>query len=285
MGKSQRLGAGELRAVYRLLSDLREMRHDRPAMHQHLADTICELIGATGGFGADIVGWRPDSAIANSQSKLGVRSFTPTRQGFEIVGRTLRELATNNNLWDDPTFAVGIRYQTSVESLPFHRMMDNKTLNSEFPVFAQVKHESKHVDHLLGWFQKRTYSDGTSTGDVFGVSMHRYGQGGKLFAGREEALVKLLFEELHHLHTTGRLTSVNDTTHDLPPRLKQVLDLLLDGHAPKQIGLRLGLSTHTVREHIARLYKQTGVNGRDELMARFTLKNKRPPEGWDNDHA
>ena len=274
MGKSQRLREVEVRGVFRLLSDLREMRHDRPAMHQHLAETLCELVGATGGFAADVVGWQPTSAGKNSRSKLGVRSFTGTRQGFDVVRQVMGGLATNNNLLDDPTFAVGVKYQNPVESLSCRRIMSDTPI-SDFPVFAQVTHESKYVDHLIGWFQKQINADGTPTGDTFGVSMQRYGKGGKLFAGREESLVKLVFEELRWLYTTGRLDPPPGAVaaEILPPRLKQVLDGLMRGKAPKQIALELNLSTLTVRDHIRRLYRRMKVNGRDELMTHFTSRN------------
>lgn len=274
MGKSQRLRDEEVRGVYRLLSDLREMRHDKSAMHQHLADTLCELVGATGGFAADVVGWQPTSAIKRLQSKLQVRSFTGTRHGFDVVGRVMGGLLANNNLWDDPTFAVGVKYRSPVESLSCRRMMSDTPI-SEFPVFEQVTHESKYVDHLIGWFQKQINADGTPTGDIFGVSMQRYGKGGKLFGGREQSLVKLIFEELRWLYTTGRLDPPPSAivAETLPPRLKQVLDGLVRGKAPKQIALELNLSTLTVRDHIRRLYRRMNVNGRDELMTHFTLRN------------
>ena len=55
----------------------------------------------------------------------------------------------------------------------------------------------------------------------------------------------------------------------MPPRLAEVLELLLDGQSPKAIARRLGLSLWTVREHVQRLYRYEGVNGRDELTARY----------------
>jgi len=125
------------------------------------------------------------------------------------------------------------------------------------------------MDHVIGWFQKRIDVDGSPAGDILGVSMHRYGKAEKLFAGREEALVKLLFEELRWLHTTGRLDPVMPGVHELPPRLKEVLNLMLQGHTPKQIAKKLGLTVLTVRDHIKRLYRHLDVNGRDEMMARF----------------
>jgi DNA-binding CsgD family transcriptional regulator len=103
---------------------------------------------------------------------------------------------------------------------------------------------------------------------VFGASIHRYGKGEKLFTGREIALAKLLYEELHWLHSTGRLETPGAAA-DLPPRLKQVLDLLLAGRAPKQIAKELRLSVHTVRDHIRRLYDRFGVDGREGLAAKF----------------
>jgi len=56
------------------------------------------------------------------------------------------------------------------------------------------------------------------------------------------------------MHKTGRLASPQDTIEVLPTRLKQVMKLLLQGKAAKEIAWELGLSVHTIREHMQRLY-------------------------------
>ncbi|MGR6919537.1 response regulator transcription factor [[Actinomadura] parvosata] len=56
----------------------------------------------------------------------------------------------------------------------------------------------------------------------------------------------------------------------LTPRERQVLELLCRGTAPKQVARLLGLSAHTVHDHLKALFRKTGAGGRDELMAAFT---------------
>jgi DNA-binding CsgD family transcriptional regulator/PAS domain-containing protein len=58
----------------------------------------------------------------------------------------------------------------------------------------------------------------------------------------------------------------------LPPRLRQVLDRLLAGDSEKQIATRIGLSPHTVHDHVKRLYRTLDVNARSELLALFVEK-------------
>ena len=64
-------------------------------------------------------------------------------------------------------------------------------------------------------------------------------------------------------------------TPKLTPRQQQILPELLAGLAPKQIARKLGISTHTVREYIKALYRRVGVQGRDELMARYLESPRR----------
>ena len=53
------------------------------------------------------------------------------------------------------------------------------------------------------------------------------------------------------------------------PRQVQVLRELLFGASEKQVAIRLGLSRHTVHEHVKQIYKRMMVCSRGELLARF----------------
>lgn len=55
--------------------------------------------------------------------------------------------------------------------------------------------------------------------------------------------------------------------YGLTARERTVLDRLCDGSAPKQIARSLGLSTHTVNDHLKALFRKTNTSGRQELMA------------------
>ncbi|MBW3540298.1 MAG: LuxR C-terminal-related transcriptional regulator [Planctomycetes bacterium] len=89
------------------------------------------------------------------------------------------------------------------------------------------------------------------------------------FGERERQLVRLLHEELGPL--IGRqLASARETSSaQLPPRLRQVLERLLEGDSEKQIARRLGISRPTVHEYVTALYRRFGVHSRGELLARW----------------
>ena len=55
----------------------------------------------------------------------------------------------------------------------------------------------------------------------------------------------------------------------LSKRMLQVLACLLAGHTAKEAAAQLNISTHTVQEHIKRLYKRSGASNRTELASCF----------------
>lgn len=264
MGKSQRLSQGEMRAAFRLLSDLRELRHDRPALHQHLVEQLVHLVGGTGGFIADIEDWRENG-------QLRVTSFIISQAGAEAVADTMRRMMQGTSPWDDPTFAKGVTRTAPVEVDAFDNLMQqtrDATL-SEFPVYADAMRSSDYQDHLVAWHQ--FHPDPIK---ICGVSIHRYGKRSKLFRGKEVALARLVFEELHWMTATGRLASPVTGYEKLTGRQREVLSYMLDGKAPKQITIELGISLHTTRDHIKRIYEVLGVKGREELTALFLRRGK-----------
>ncbi len=60
-----------------------------------------------------------------------------------------------------------------------------------------------------------------------------------------------------------------DTAAELSPRERSVLDGLAEGLAYKQIADQLGVSIHTVRNYIRRIYEKLHVCSRTEAVAKF----------------
>ena len=63
-----------------------------------------------------------------------------------------------------------------------------------------------------------------------------------------------------------------DESMDLSPRERSVLDGLAEGLAYKQIADQLGVSIHTVRNYIRRIYEKLHVCSRTEAVAKFLRK-------------
>ena len=63
-----------------------------------------------------------------------------------------------------------------------------------------------------------------------------------------------------------------DETTALSPREREVLDGLAEGQAYKQIADKLGVSIHTVRNYIRRIYEKLHVQTRTEAVAKFLRK-------------
>jgi DNA-binding NarL/FixJ family response regulator len=60
-----------------------------------------------------------------------------------------------------------------------------------------------------------------------------------------------------------------DANAELSPREREVLNGLAEGQAYKQIADRLGVSIHTVRNYIRRIYEKLHVQTRTEAVAKF----------------
>ncbi len=66
-----------------------------------------------------------------------------------------------------------------------------------------------------------------------------------------------------------RTTSATETTEDLSPREKEVLDCLSQGFLYKEIAEKLGISYETVHTYIRRIYEKLQVRTRTEAVAKF----------------
>jgi len=81
-------------------------------------------------------------------------------------------------------------------------------------------------------------------------------------------LLHLFHHELGRMWMTPALS--NDSSADVPlsPRMRQTLDLLASGKSEKQVATHLGISRHTVHDHVKQLHRRTGASSLGELLAR-----------------
>jgi DNA-binding NarL/FixJ family response regulator len=62
--------------------------------------------------------------------------------------------------------------------------------------------------------------------------------------------------------------------HSLTTREQQVLDLLIDGKAYKEIAHDLGVSIDTVRTHVRKVYDKLHIHSRTEIILKFGKKGR-----------
>ncbi len=73
--------------------------------------------------------------------------------------------------------------------------------------------------------------------------------------------------ELSRYVGTALSLEVGGAFDQLPSRVRQTLECLLEGDSEKQVAKRLGLSQHTVHQYVKDLYRRLGVSSRAELLA------------------
>jgi len=88
------------------------------------------------------------------------------------------------------------------------------------------------------------------------------------FTTADHKLVRLFHVELGRLWKRDAIRRAKDPATALPPRLTQTLNELLAGSSEKQIALRLELSRHTIHNYVKALHQRFGVSSRGELLAR-----------------
>jgi DNA-binding NarL/FixJ family response regulator len=69
-----------------------------------------------------------------------------------------------------------------------------------------------------------------------------------------------------------KVSAPTDASADLSPREREVLNGLAEGQVYKQIAERLGVSIHTVRNYIRRIYEKLHVQSRTEAVAKFMMR-------------
>jgi DNA-binding NarL/FixJ family response regulator len=72
---------------------------------------------------------------------------------------------------------------------------------------------------------------------------------------------------LHYFHERSNIPPIED--YKLTPKEKEILNLLVKGHAYKQIALQTNISPETINTHIKNIYRKLNVHSRSEIAARF----------------
>lgn len=256
MSRSQRLTLRDVRAVYRLIGDCRDLADDPVAWRTHLYKSLHGLLGAHVVLGHDYRAfWTSRPTVL---PPVVVGEWNEAEQG-----RFFDYFKAHERFFESPvyrTFAalpgpVRLRSRRGLHSLrSWHRS-----------AYYNDGHRPSDVDeYILSYWSDPTTPDGRT--DL--LSVHR-ATGEEPFSRRLVRMVRLLHSELGPMIGRQLSSAAEPSPSDLPPRVRQVLDCLLEGDSEKQIAQRLQLSRPTVHQYVGVIYHHFAVQSRGELLARW----------------
>ena len=109
-----------------------------------------------------------------------------------------------------------------------------------------------------------------NSGQVSMIGFYRT-SGSEPFSERESRIAHITLSEIPSLHTDTGAPSLKGEVMALSPRLREVMNCLIQGYGRKAIARHLDLSVHTVGDYVSQLYRRFGVHSQAELIRRFLV--------------
>ena len=259
MGQSKHLRLSDVRAVFRLVGECRELGIDGTLWRGHMLAELLRLTGgqiAMGGPAAIRNGYlQPDQGPAVDLGWGGKRER-------EIFGQFLQDQMHLK----DPAL-LGMRPQLAALDKPLtsltrcrRQLADDSTWYNS-TAFCDYHRPSGTDDGMMSVVA-------LETGLVHGLALFRPPRE-RRFTSRHVRLLHLFHAELAPYLLSDLAPPGQDPISRLSPRQQQVLACLLEGDSEQQIALRLGLTRHTAHQYVKAVYRRLKVSTRAELMARF----------------
>lgn len=261
MGKSSRLRLADVRSVFRLVGECRELGHDPHAWLGHLLRGIPSIIPTQQSMAGDFTfkGGRPWPHLMADAGWPSERS-----RAFWL------KWARHPDMSDHPAL-VAFAARPGAKGTCTRRQL----------VADRAWDLSPHVNEVLrpaGIDEGLVSSVPLADGREHLITLCR-SVGDRPFGRRDRGLLRLFHGELTP-HLGRALTTSDDPGTRLTPRLRQVLRELLGGDGEKQIARRLEIAPDTLHGYVKQVYRAFNVRGRAELMALHLRRHLDPPP-WD----
>jgi DNA-binding CsgD family transcriptional regulator len=260
------LSLSDVRALLRLLGEVRELGESPTAWRGHLAEQLSQLCGAR-------------AVVSN---ELSVR--TPVSHGQAAAARAGTCQAAVTALVVAHTGVDEGKAEPFLRDVIWYDHAGDDTLQRLVPLYGSTFVRSRaELAEDATWYGSSLASERfrrhdcddfilamcavPGVGIICGLELFR-AWGAPRFAERERLLVRLVQEEL-----SRDFEASFGPTRRLSPRQRQVLALLQRGLGEKQVAAELDVSPHTVHDYVKAIYRQHGVSSRAELLTQLA----RPP--------
>jgi len=258
MGRSRRVRLRDIRGIYQLLGECCEVGRDLDAWVLRMCEGLGRILSPLSVNGAMVT---PEAA------KLGGLPLPDDPAAFDWGWQSPRQREVFAEYWrrgmgaTDPTFRAMIELGRPVATRRRRELVDDGVWYGG-PHFNDYYREADVDDCVIS----RTAPPPESGLAMFFVRVTR-ALSDPAYTVREQRILRLFVAELSRLLGT-KLATVSEAVSDgLSPRMREVLDHLMQGDSEKQVALKLDISPHTVHDHVKRLHKHLNVSSRGELLA------------------
>jgi DNA-binding CsgD family transcriptional regulator len=260
-----RLDAEDVRQLFRLTGELRELGNDPAAWRAHLAAALEGLCGAQIVVVCELLlnpALRRDPRTAVTAAAVGncaqaVQPLQIRDQGIDPAARQsfFDDLYWTDHSSDDALEGIVRLYGTAFTVRRRDLVTDQRWYRS---TMANERYRKHHCGDFI-----MSMVPVAELGVLCSVELFRPWRGPG-FSPRDRLLVDLLHGEL----ARDWRRPLRPVPH-LTPRQQEVLDRLAAGASEKELADQLGLSIHTVHDHVKAVHRAFGVRSRGELLARW----------------
>ncbi len=266
---SSRLTFRQLHSVHHLLGECQEMGDDHTLWRNHLLQGMCKLVDA------DLI-MHANMAYDGKEKNLQDGGAWGFENGF------------NFSAWLNVLEVYGMNTKSETLDIVLARLRNEKV------GITAARWELIPNNQWTKTFDKQVIADGIGTDAIIQSYYWLPAQSGcldsatvarsagrKQFSEHEVKLMAYLHYEVVLLIGGPLISKSEPQPSKLPPRVRQVLQCLLEGEGDKQIASRLALSAHTVNQYTKLNYAHFNVRGRTELLARWIKRRWRAcPSAW-----
>jgi DNA-binding CsgD family transcriptional regulator len=248
------LGEDDVREIVRLLGAVIVSRQDFSSVKRQLVEGLCQLIEA------DAWIWSLGCFVEPGAQPV---YLAMAHGGFDEARYTRLLLAASHPdmAWTSEKMLAEMRAKGAHVTRLRQQVVDEAAF-----VASGVAAHLHEADIGPFIFSLRPIDDRA----VSVIGLYRR-QGAPAFCERDSRIAHILLTELPWLHEQGWPEDRGASVPRLSPRLRLVLNLLLDGRSRKEMAASLSLSEHTVAQYQKALYRHFGVTSHATLLRRFQM--------------
>jgi DNA-binding CsgD family transcriptional regulator len=252
VSKSNHLRRHDLVAAMRIVGECRDLGSDSDAWHKHALVGLCRLLPSMTGSGGE-GHWQRPRQLAPIPTQIVTCGFDPFDE------RIFKEYHRQKLMSSDPLFLAAGKLTAPVVTRTRRQLVEDQTWYNSL-TYNEFRKQA-HSDDVL---QSVATFGGGHRVDV--LTLQRT-VGDRPFSERDRRLLHFFHCELRQLIGPVLVTVEDSYGFGLQPRLRKVLEAMLQGRSEDQIAATFSLSVHTVHGYIKTIRKHFGAKNRAEVIA------------------